>query len=83
MNDKFSMVQHKDGETNLMPNKSDNNKSNELDQININDLPTIDKIGVKTQYGYYCSKYARLINGQSQDVHTLKVIIWIGKFIFN
>ena len=58
VNDTFLMVQHKDGKTDLMPNKS-GNKSNELEQININDLPTnkeIDEIGAKTQYGYYCSK---------------------------
>lgn len=56
VNDTFLMVQHKDGKTDLMPNK---NAKNESEQININDLPTnkeLEEIGAKTQYGYYCSK---------------------------
>jgi len=55
VNDTFLMV-HKDGKTNLMPNKSANDN---VEQININDLPTnkeLEEIGAKTQYGYYCSK---------------------------
>lgn len=58
LNDTFLMVQHKDGKTDIMPNKNNNNNT-ELAQVNINDLPTnkdLEEIGAKTQYGYYCSK---------------------------
>lgn len=57
VNDTFLMVQHKDGKTDLMPNKA--GAKCELEQINVNDLPTnreVEEIGAKTQYGYYCSK---------------------------
>lgn len=56
VNDTFLMVQHKDGKTDLMPNK---NANDSVEQININDLPAnkeLEEIGAKTQHGYYCSK---------------------------
>lgn len=57
VNDTFLMVQHKDGKTDLMPNKAGTKA--EPEQINVNDLPTnreVEEIGAKTAYGYYCSK---------------------------
>ena len=63
VNDTFLMVQHKDGKTDLMPNKT--GAKAEPEQINVNDLPTnreVEEIGAKTQFGYYCSKCECVIN---------------------
>lgn len=63
VNDTFLMVQHKDGKTDLMPNKA--GAKAEPEQINVNDLPTnreVEEIGAKTQFGYYCSKCECVIN---------------------